>query len=225
MSHSELPFVDEMFDKGIMKPDIVFFGESLPEEFFDCVEKDVHECDLVLVLGTSLKVAPVSHIIEMVDPSVPQILINREVVAQPHQFDAELLGNCDNVVAALAGLLDWRLDAQATVSPEQLDKSFTQSPTRPFRFLFQGALPHDESDESEDEQEEQGMEEEGQGEGAGEEEEEEEEGGQEEQGREDVQQHEHEAEDREAESLKRPGSATGSPPSATKKPKAAQERS
>ncbi|GBG31050.1 NAD-dependent deacetylase sir2D [Hondaea fermentalgiana] len=103
----ELPFVDEMFDKGIMKPDIVFFGESLPSEFFDCIEEDVRLCDLVLVLGTSLKVAPVSRIIEMVDEDIPQILINREVVAQPHEFDAELLGNCDAVVTALAKELHW----------------------------------------------------------------------------------------------------------------------
>ncbi len=47
---------------GVMKPDIVFFGEGLPYEFHTSLEKDVHLADLVLVMGSSLKVRPVSHI-------------------------------------------------------------------------------------------------------------------------------------------------------------------
>lgn len=167
----ELPFVDEMFDKGIMKPDIVFFGESLPNEFFDCIEEDVRLCDMVIVLGTSLKVAPVSRIIEMVDPEIPQILINREVVAQPHQFDAELLGNCDAVVAALARELNWDLPGVASPSNESTGENdgepdddavaneegedvtgeptaYRQHENRPHRFLFQGA--YEDSDDEED---------------------------------------------------------------------------
>mmetsp|Transcript_26381 Transcript_26381/g.42730 ORF Transcript_26381/g.42730 Transcript_26381/m.42730 type:complete len:762 (+) Transcript_26381:2165-4450(+) len=144
---NELPFIDLMFDKGIMKPDITFFGESLSDEFFDCIEKDVQQCDLVLVLGTSLKVAPVSRIIEMVDQSIPQILVNRELVAQPHEFDVELLGNCDNVVQALAAALKW--DRETTIGTD-LDKSFEQSKYWKHRFLFKGAYEDEADDPEED---------------------------------------------------------------------------
>lgn len=47
---------------AVMKPDIVFFGESLPPEFHATLGKDMKDVDLVLVMGSSLKVHPVSYI-------------------------------------------------------------------------------------------------------------------------------------------------------------------
>lgn len=40
---------------ALVKPDIVFFGESLPDKFFAHLT-DLASCDLLLVFGTSLKV-------------------------------------------------------------------------------------------------------------------------------------------------------------------------
>jgi NAD-dependent histone deacetylase SIR2 len=52
---------DDIPQPGVMKPDITFFGEALPDHFFTrFTEQDVNTVDLVLVIGTSLKVAPVS---------------------------------------------------------------------------------------------------------------------------------------------------------------------
>lgn len=49
-------------EPGVMKPDITFFGEKLPNTFFDrLTEHDVSKVDLVVVIGTSMKVAPVSE--------------------------------------------------------------------------------------------------------------------------------------------------------------------
>ena len=45
-----------------MKPDIVFFGESLPEHFHNLMTADKEECDLLIVIGSSLKVRPVALI-------------------------------------------------------------------------------------------------------------------------------------------------------------------
>ena len=47
---------------SIMKPNIVFFGESLPEEFHHQMEVDKDDCDLLIVIGSSLKVRPVALI-------------------------------------------------------------------------------------------------------------------------------------------------------------------
>lgn len=77
---------------GILKPDIVFFGESLGESFERHIQRDLPRCDALLVVGSSMRVQPVAAIPAMLPADVPQILINRELVLQPHQFDIELLG-------------------------------------------------------------------------------------------------------------------------------------
>lgn len=86
--------------RGIMKPDIVFFGESLPDEFHDMIDRDKEQCDLLIVMGSSLKVCPVALIPCSLPPNVPQILINREQL-ENFGFDVELLGDSDVIVNQL----------------------------------------------------------------------------------------------------------------------------
>lgn len=74
-----LELTKELVERGIMKPDIVFFGEGLPEVFHETIERDREKCDLLIVIGSSLKVRPVAMIPNWLSPNVPQILINREV--------------------------------------------------------------------------------------------------------------------------------------------------
>lgn len=90
----------DLFKMGILKPDIVFFGESLPEVFHPVINADRQLCDCLLVIGSSLKVRPVSLIPEFLKADVPQILINRERVGN-YVFDIELLGNADIIVNQL----------------------------------------------------------------------------------------------------------------------------
>lgn len=49
--------------RGLVKPDIVFFGEGLPERFYDLAERDFPACDLLVVMGTSLVVHPFASLI------------------------------------------------------------------------------------------------------------------------------------------------------------------
>lgn len=49
---------------GVVKPDIVFFGENLPSRFFSCVEKDFPKCDMLIILGSSLAVQPFASLID-----------------------------------------------------------------------------------------------------------------------------------------------------------------
>ncbi|THV90885.1 SIR2-domain-containing protein [Aureobasidium pullulans] len=94
---------------GVMKPNITFFGEKLPSRFFDrLTEHDVAMVDLIVVIGTSMKVAPVSEIPNFVDEKVPQIYISREP-ADHINFDITLLGYCDDVVAELAKRAGWEI--------------------------------------------------------------------------------------------------------------------
>ena len=125
---------DEDYDiavAGVMKPDITFFGEDLPETFHDrLVQHDRNLVDLVLVIGTSLKVAPVSEVSGFLPAETPQIYISREVSfpalplstvvvikeahtgEQPCQhidFDIDMLGECDTIVTELCRRAGWDL--------------------------------------------------------------------------------------------------------------------
>lgn len=99
------PDIEEM---AVMKPDIVFFGEGLSDEFHQTMAKDKDICDLLIVIGSSLKVRPVALIPSSIPPNVPQILINREPLKHL-TFDVELLGDCDVIIKELCSRLgeDW----------------------------------------------------------------------------------------------------------------------
>jgi len=62
-----------------VKPDIVFFGEQLPAKFF-AAPQIIEQCDLAIIIGTSLKVMPFAYLAQMIPNNVPVLLINREDV-------------------------------------------------------------------------------------------------------------------------------------------------
>ena len=105
---------------GLVKPDIVFFGENLPKSFVECVKNDFPKCDLLIVMGTSLKVQPFASLINKVGKNVPRLLINKEVVGRngiefriggfnfkKNFKDVLCLNECDEGVKQLAKQLDW----------------------------------------------------------------------------------------------------------------------
>ncbi|KAJ1722381.1 NAD-dependent histone deacetylase sir2 [Coemansia erecta] len=94
--------------RGIMKPDITFFGEKLPDQFDEALLRDREAVDLLLVMGSSLKVAPVSEIMGFLPHSVPQIVINKTPILHLN-FDVQLLGDADDIVAYLARECGWEL--------------------------------------------------------------------------------------------------------------------
>ncbi len=103
----KLPMCETCCDpSGILKPDIVFFGEPLGNVFAQKIKQDRLNADLVIVMGSSLQVAPVNHIMNWIPSDTPQILINREVVGGTSRFDVELLGDSDDVVRYLCQCLE-----------------------------------------------------------------------------------------------------------------------
>jgi NAD-dependent histone deacetylase SIR2 len=106
----EDPFEDA--SQGVLKPDITFFGEALPSRFDDLLlgpDGDAAKCDLVICIGTSLKVAPVSEIVRVVDRETPQVYINKTPINH-NEFDITFLGNCDDVIEWMAEQLSWPFD-------------------------------------------------------------------------------------------------------------------
>ncbi|KAG7444451.1 DHS-like NAD/FAD-binding domain-containing protein [Guyanagaster necrorhizus] len=96
------------YPPGIMKPDITFFGEKLSDQFDHAVEADRTQLDLLLVIGTSLKVSPVADLLSHIPHSVPQILINKTPIKHINP-DIVLLGNADTIINHLCSELDWEL--------------------------------------------------------------------------------------------------------------------
>ncbi|XP_078485808.1 NAD-dependent protein deacetylase sirtuin-1-like [Ciona intestinalis] len=88
-------------DPGVIKPDIVFFGENLPQQFHRQMTSDKDDTDLLIVIGSSLKVRPVALIPNSIPDHVPQLLINREPLSHM-TFDIELLGDCDVILSEIS---------------------------------------------------------------------------------------------------------------------------
>ncbi|EOO03741.1 putative sir2 family protein [Phaeoacremonium minimum UCRPA7] len=106
---------------GIMKPDITFFGEPLPDEFSRrLTEHDREKVDLVIVIGTSLKVAPVSEVVPFLPPHIPQLYISRTPVSHVN-FDIDLLGDCDVVVSELCRRAGWDLRHEMIPKNQKVD--------------------------------------------------------------------------------------------------------
>ncbi|KAI9814435.1 MAG: NAD-dependent histone deacetylase sir2 [Pycnora praestabilis] len=126
-------------EAGVMKPDITFFGEDLPSTFHDrLVKHDRDLVDLVIVIGTSLKVAPVSEIVGFLPPEVPQIYISRTPVSHVN-FDVDMLGDCDVVVAELCKRAGW--DLQHEMVPEGQEVDIQPSNGHDSRFTFTARMP------------------------------------------------------------------------------------
>merc|ERR1712079_393896 len=73
--------------------------------------EDFGKCDLLIIMGTSLKVHPFAGLITRVNDNCPRLLINMEAVATWTLNDPErdffLKGTCDDGVRELAKILGW----------------------------------------------------------------------------------------------------------------------
>ncbi|KAF4628698.1 hypothetical protein G7Y89_g9448 [Cudoniella acicularis] len=99
---------------GLVKPDIVFFGESLPETFHQNRHVPAM-ADLIIVMGTSLTVHPFASLPQFAREEVPRVLINKELVGDfgSRPDDVAILGDCDEGVRKLADALGWRDELEA----------------------------------------------------------------------------------------------------------------
>lgn len=126
----------------VIKPDIVFFGEGLPDKFHNCCETDPNECDLLIVIGSSLLVSPVNLIPGLVDKKVPKILINKEELRYQHNtYTYELYGYCDTIMAALEEIMYETTGGTPKFKPVATPEEITSSTfiSRGHRMCFEGS--------------------------------------------------------------------------------------
>lgn len=132
---NDIPKCDKC--SSLVKPDIVFFGESLPVRFFTSIKMDFPRCDLLIVMGTSLQVQPFASLVSRVSKGCPRLLINMEKAGQVDpmlgmlgfgggmDFDSDKayrdvahISTCDEGCLALADLLGWKAELEELVKKE-----------------------------------------------------------------------------------------------------------
>ncbi|SCU78658.1 LADA_0A06744g1_1 [Lachancea dasiensis] len=99
---------------GLIKPQIVFFGENLPSLFFSSWDDDcakLGEDHIVIVAGTSLAVYPFASLPTEVPKITNRSLINLQRVGDfknnPRKSDVIYLGSSDHAAEQLAAELGW----------------------------------------------------------------------------------------------------------------------
>lgn len=139
---------------GLVKPDIVFFGEGLPRRFFELASQDLPRCKLLLVIGTSLSVQPFAQLASHVPEDSVRCLVNRDPVGRrdpripiavarhlgsgsldydnaANYRDVALLGGCDDQIRELAAALGWADDLDRLVAAAVSDFAMSAPPLPP----------------------------------------------------------------------------------------------
>ncbi len=89
---------------GLVKPDIVFYGEGLDDRLLTRGFTAMEQADLVLVLGSSLTVYPAASLPEAAaDAGVPLVIVN----ASPTQLDRRAVLHYEDLDSVFSELEDW----------------------------------------------------------------------------------------------------------------------
>jgi NAD-dependent deacetylase len=88
---------------AVLKPNVVFFGELLPEEAIDRAFELAREAALLLVVGSALEVYPVAGLpLETVDAGGAVAIVNRGPTAFDGRATLKVDGSAGEVLASVA---------------------------------------------------------------------------------------------------------------------------
>ncbi|XP_077567857.1 NAD-dependent protein deacetylase sirtuin-3, mitochondrial isoform X1 [Stigmatopora nigra] len=114
------------FCTATVKPDVVFFGEDLPQKYF-LHTQDFPKADLLLIMGTSLQIEPFASLVNTVRSTVPRLLLNRHAVG-PFQrnplrkADRMELGDLEDTVRQFAEMLGWNDDIMELMKSQEQEQ-------------------------------------------------------------------------------------------------------
>ncbi len=87
---------------GILKPDVILFGEQLPIRVLNGAMREARHCDLILVAGSSLEVTPAADIPFLaVDSGAKAIIVNLEPTAFDSRADVVIHGDVSDILPRL----------------------------------------------------------------------------------------------------------------------------
>ena len=98
-----------------MKPTILLFRGSMPQEFHSRTAEDLPGCDLLIIIGTSLMVAPANSLVYRVPPTSLRMVMNNEKVGRRLGIDYSELsvrdvfahGHSNETCLMLADKMGW----------------------------------------------------------------------------------------------------------------------
>jgi NAD-dependent deacetylase len=86
----------------ILKPDVILFGEQLPQTAWFKAQKDARQCDLILVAGSSLEVLPVAGLpMQALDRGAHLIIINNTQTYLNVRADVAILEDVATIIPAI----------------------------------------------------------------------------------------------------------------------------
>ena len=88
--------------QGTLKPDVVFFGESLPADVLDAAFSESQRCDLFIVVGSSLVVQPAATLPAIAKQNGARlVIINRDPTPLDRIADLVFHSSASDVLGAL----------------------------------------------------------------------------------------------------------------------------
>ncbi|XP_074490353.1 NAD-dependent protein deacetylase sirtuin-3 [Sebastes fasciatus] len=111
------------FCAATVKPDVVFFGEDLPQKYFLHAE-DFPKADLLIIMGTSLQIEPFASLVNTVRSTVPRLLLNRHAVGPFERVplrrgDHVELGDLEVTVRSFAEMLGWNDEIEELMKSQE----------------------------------------------------------------------------------------------------------
>jgi len=101
IEHGTIPLCTNC--NGILKPDVILFGEQLPQAAWFNAQGAARQCDLMVVAGTSLEVLPVAGLpVQVVDRGAHLIVINNTPTYINVRADVVIM---DDVAAILPNIV------------------------------------------------------------------------------------------------------------------------
>jgi len=115
---SSTPITCEACGNPTVKPTIVLFRGAMPQLFHRRVAEDLPDCDLLIIMGTSLQVAPANSLVYRVPPTALRMVMNNEKVGRRLGIiygeesirDVFAYGHSDETCLDLAEQMGWLPD-------------------------------------------------------------------------------------------------------------------
>jgi NAD-dependent deacetylase len=99
----KIPYCDDC--SGILKPDTISFGQAMPEDKMARAFRHAQECDLCIVLGSSLVVYPAASIpVQAHQSGAKLIIINLDETPLDPQADLVIHESVSEVLGAMVGM-------------------------------------------------------------------------------------------------------------------------
>ena len=96
----KVPYCDDC--SGFLKPDTISFGQSMPADKMSLSLKYAGECDLCIVLGSSLVVYPAASIPEQaVGSGAKLMIINRDTTHMDRSADLAIHDSLSKVLGSI----------------------------------------------------------------------------------------------------------------------------